>query len=337
MPTIIKKKPRGRQLSSARQRANAAPAACDQTAGDTHYSAVAAAQTTTDAGQMAPVTRRRMARSVTNNAGGGQQVADTLSEDATPATNTDGGGHSVSSSHQTDAAPSLTEEDAATLTVCARRRRGWIKTRNVLTNNAKAYARSRMGWRLDLPADEQARIRKEASDLVDAIVDGEPSDHPAATDVAEYVEPLRLPIANLEVNIKAASKAIENVVERLPIAEWLDGIRGAGYLAVGLILSETGDLTRYANPAKLWARMRLHVENGKAVKGGVRRQVVFLAGDCLVKANKDGKYRAMYLAEKEKQTPLTASKMHAHRRAQRKMEKEFLVDLWKAWRPHHGL
>lgn len=326
MPTIIKKKPRGRQLSSARQRANAAPAASDPLGLDPLNVHVAAAQTTTDAGHCEDEYHPHSARSVTNNAGG-----------ATPATNTDGGGHSVSSSHQTDAAPSLTEEDAATLTVCARRRRGWIKTRNVLTNNAKAYARSRMGWRLDLPADEQARIRKEASDLVDAIVDGKPSNHPAATDVAEYVEPLRLPIANLEVNIKAASKAIENVVERLPIAKWLDGIRGAGYLAVGLILSETGDLTRYANPAKLWARMRLHVENGKAVKGGVRRQVVFLAGDCLVKANKDGKYRAMYLAEKEKQTPLTASKMHAHRRAQRKMEKEFLVDLWKAWRPHHGL
>jgi len=203
-----------------------------------------------------------------------------------------------------------------------------------LTNNAKAYARSRMGWRLDLPADEQKRIKTEASEVVEAIIAGDPIDHPAAADVAEYVEPLRLPIANLEANIKAASKIIEGVVGRLPIATWLDGIRGAGYLAVGLILAETGDLGRYANPAKLWARMRLHVENGKAVKGGVRRQVVFLAGDCLVKANKDGRYRTMYLAEKERQIPLTLTKMHAHRRAQRKMEKEFLVDLWKAWRPH---
>ena len=64
-----------------------------------------------------------------------------------------------------------------------------------------------------------------------------------------------------------------------------------------------------------------------------RRSAIWTIGDSLIKQNEDG-YRAVYDERKqyEKARDPEMSKMYAHRRAQRYMEKRLLRDLWRAWR-----
>lgn len=140
--------------------------------------------------------------------------------------------------------------------------------------------------------------------------------------------------------------------ERLPVfAAFVEPLCGFGALGFAQIVGEAGDLSNYANPAKLWKRMGLGLVNGerqrkctdaeKAAAHGYsprRRSIMFVIGDSLLK--KQNAYRELYLARKEyEQTKVPdGTKMLWHRRAQRYVEKRLLRDLWRAWRDQvdHG-
>jgi hypothetical protein len=164
---------------------------------------------------------------------------------------------------------------------------------------------------------------------------------------------------------KAAARNVEKLAKQLPIASWVSDIRGAGLRNLGMIIGETGDLSLYANPAKVWKRMGLAVgDDGRAQRriAGVadpsrgrtkqqavdeaigqgysprRRTVMHLLGECLIKGNTtpdgDGYYRIVY-AERKAYELARAPEMRpivAHKRAMRYMEKRFLLHLWQAWR-----
>jgi len=161
----------------------------------------------------------------------------------------------------------------------------------------------------------------------------------------------------------SVEKEIARIAQALPAwPAWVEGVRGIGPLGFGLLIGETGDLSLYANPAKVWKRMGLAVVNGgrqrrvagaEALEHGYsprRRAVMFNLGEALVKQNQDGPYRTLYLErkeiEREKMRPPCpgckgkaertgaerCSDAHTANRARRYMEKRFLVDLWKAWR-----
>ena len=168
---------------------------------------------------------------------------------------------------------------------------------------------------------------------------------------------------------KKHEKRMVELAESLPVWPWVENVRGIGALMLGQIVGEAGDLSGYANPAKLWKRFGVGTIGGVAqrrAKGpdGIemgfsprRRAVMWNAGECLVKLNDDG-FRSMY--DKRKEFELERgfikgvgsgtwnedenrweygsyersemSKGHAHRRAKRYMEKRFLRELWKQWR-----
>ena len=120
---------------------------------------------------------------------------------------------------------------------------------------------------------------------------------------------------------------------------------------MAIIVGEAGDLSNYENPAKLWKRLGLGPYEGKAAStwrkaGGLsaeqwievgysprRRSAMWTIGDALIKGN-DGAYKQLYDDRKayEVERDPKMSKMHAHRRAQRYMEKRLVRDLWQAWR-----
>lgn len=163
-----------------------------------------------------------------------------------------------------------------------------------------------------------------------------------------------------------AENLLKKQVKSLPIhAMFVKQVNGFGEVGFGQIIGEAGDLSLYANPAKLWKRMGLGLVDGerqrkcvdarKAAAHGyspIRRSIMFTIGDSLLK--KQGPYRELYLARKVYEAqkaeahglsvvaagdiPDGKSKeecmtlMHIHRRAQRYMEKRLLRDLWKAWR-----
>ena len=154
-----------------------------------------------------------------------------------------------------------------------------------------------------------------------------------------------------EAYLRAVSKEMEQLAKELPVWEWVEAVRGVGALGLAGIVGEAGDLSNYANPGKLWKRFGLAPYEGKAYatlpkEGGLaadqweeagycprRRSVMFNVGEALIKSNGDGPYKGFYDARKayELKRDPEMTKLHAHNRAKRYMEKRFLRDLWKAW------
>ncbi|MDB4303805.1 transposase [Desulfosarcina sp.] len=152
---------------------------------------------------------------------------------------------------------------------------------------------------------------------------------------------------------KQLDKSIKDLAVQLPVWQVMKDIRGIGPLALGIIIGETGNLSNYSTPAKVWKRMgvglvvnktgkwerqRKFADKDMAISAGYnpsRRSTLFNVGDTLIKGNRDGEYRTLYLARKELEAEKNpeATKMANHRRAQRYMEKRWLKHLWKAWNP----
>jgi hypothetical protein len=162
---------------------------------------------------------------------------------------------------------------------------------------------------------------------------------------------------------KAVEKDIVSEVRAMPIWQWAEQVRGIGENSLGQILGETGDLSTYANPAKLWKRMGLGLHNGHrqqfwaASRKGLtksenvemaigmgysarRRSLMHVVGSNLIRA-KNKEYSALYRERKALETEKLIAlngpkykslKSHAHKRALRYMEKRFLLNLWKAWK-----
>jgi hypothetical protein len=123
--------------------------------------------------------------------------------------------------------------------------------------------------------------------------------------------------------------------------------------SLGTIIGETGDLSLYANPAKVWKRLGLAPFNGKmpstwrSGKEGKlsseewsaigysprRRSVMYVIGESLVKQN-DGDYRKRY---DEAKAAIAAahpdySKGRCHNHGMLLCVKRLVRDLWKQWR-----
>jgi hypothetical protein len=148
-----------------------------------------------------------------------------------------------------------------------------------------------------------------------------------------------------------AEDQMRSLAESLPVFEWVKGIRGFAALGLSIIVAESGDLSGYANPSRLWKRLGLAPQScyTMTTKSGdtanaiprQRRSAIWTIGDSLIKGNRDGVYRKLYLDRKVYELARTddgkpKSPMHAHRRAQRYMEKRLIKDLWRAWREAEG-
>lgn len=202
-----------------------------------------------------------------------------------------------------------------------------------------SFLRRELGWSLALPEAERKKIAKQAAQMV-ADVEGE------WCDVIAEVLASAEPFAKRE---EASLKAMTKLAEGLPVWQRFgEPIRGFGAGSLAVILAEAGDLSGYANPGKLWKRMGIavmgEVRQGGLKKGAskdawiehgysaVRRSRMWNVGAALIKGNRDGPYRAIYLDQKQKYIARGWTKLHAHRAAQRYMEKRLLRNLWQAWR-----
>ncbi|GAH51327.1 unnamed protein product [marine sediment metagenome] len=213
-----------------------------------------------------------------------------------------------------------------------------------LDNMAGSYVRRFLGWQPDLPEKERKAINARAARLAKAVREGKqpkelgPGVVAYILRVAEAGEPLRVFRDALEKNMRQAAR-------RLPVWPWVEATPGFGDLGLAIIVGEAGDLAGYANPAKLWKRMGVAVLNGERQRKKTdpdeakaqgynprRRSALWTIGDSLLKA--EGPYRELYCARKtmEKERAPEMTKMKAHRRAQRYMEKRLLRNLWRAWR-----
>jgi len=54
------------------------------------------------------------------------------------------------------------------------------------------------------------------------------------------------------------------LARKLPAYAWVKGVRGVGDVSFARIIAETGDLSAYETPGKIWKRMGLAVFDGHA-------------------------------------------------------------------------
>lgn len=171
-----------------------------------------------------------------------------------------------------------------------------------------------------------------------------PGSLPADFSAKDFVDLERI----LRTRRLATEKICVGLVEKLPGHDWWTSHRGLGSMGLAQVIGITGDLKNFANPAKLWKFMSLHVVDGRAArraKGSVgvtqgfspfRRTVMHQIGEAVMKLNR-GSFKEMYDARKSielTKLPEDARgrKGWAHKRALRYMEKRILRDLWRRWR-----
>jgi hypothetical protein len=210
----------------------------------------------------------------------------------------------------------------------------WHRAEKSLTLQAKAMCR-----RL-VEGD-----KKEAEVLYKSAINGGKHEH--AQDAFLAMAPLLsardgIEKARLQVE-KRGVALVGEVFKAMPsVGAFVEDTRGFGKLSLFGVIGEAGNLSVYSNPAKLWKRMGLAVINGerqrrKKDEEGIeqgysprRRSLMWTIGDCIVKAG--GPLKELYNQRKEHEAPRVQTKMHAHNRAKRYIEKRLLRDLWRAWR-----
>jgi hypothetical protein len=221
-----------------------------------------------------------------------------------------------------------------------------------------AYLRRALGWQKDLPEKERNAIAKEAAAIAKS-ADG--------TRFEAMVNAQTEGRACFDAVEADALKAMTKLAVALPVwGSWGKDIRGFGAKSLAVIVAEAGDLSNYPDKSKLWKRMGLAVM-GDVRQGGLkkgasaedwiehgyspkRRSQVWNIGDAMIKAQvrkvKDdadddsgerialGEYGQTYLDRKayELARDPEMKPIHAHRSAQRVMEKRLLKHLWQAWR-----
>ena len=204
-----------------------------------------------------------------------------------------------------------------------------------------SFLRMMLGWSLNLPDAERKKIAQQAADIIES-GEGEWAAVCAASGAA------RKPFEEIEKN---ALKQMEKLARGFPVWPiYCENVRGFGAASLAVIVAEAGDLANYPDVSKLWKRMGLAVMDGTR-QGGLakgagaeawiehgynpmRRSRMWNIGDAIIKGNRDGYYRTLYLERKafELAREPEMKPIKAHRRAQRYMEKRLLKHLWQAWR-----
>jgi hypothetical protein len=228
-----------------------------------------------------------------------------------------------------------------------------MDVRKILDLKVGALLRIRLGWHKDKPEAERKRIAAQAQRLMN---------DPDSEDSAVLgTRQAREPIEAMEA---AAEKAMGVLAKQLPAWEAFGkDVRGFGKVSLAVIVAEAGDLSNYASESKLWKRMGLAPGQNRVPPGlsredhakawlangynPRRRSHMWNIGDTLIKAQvrvvkaADGKntgerlalglYGEIYLRQKANYLGRGLTKMHAHRCAQRYMEKCLLRHLRRAW------
>lgn len=211
-----------------------------------------------------------------------------------------------------------------------RRRQAWHRAEKSLTLQSKALCR-----RLTEDGDktEADRIYKAAFGK---------GEHEMAETAFAAIFPLVEGRKSVEVARKQVERRLAVLAADLPAAEWVGQTRGFGIASLAAIVGEAGDLAEYSTVAKLWKRFGLavmpsgrqrKVAGAEGIEHGyspARRSVVWAIGDCIIRAG--GPHKPIYDERKKFELTRVDTKIHAHNRAKRYMEKIVLRDLWVAWR-----
>jgi len=147
--------------------------------------------------------------------------------------------------------------------------------------------------------------------------------------------------------IKLLEKQIEEEVKKYPLIEWLTSIKGISYNTSAYLISHI-DISRSTHVSDLWRYCGLDATHIKRMKKitqeeakkfghpGLKKELLGIVADNFIK-QRTPLYREVYDSEKLRQSNIVKTKMHAHRRAIRKMMKIFLQHYYVQDRTLHNL
>lgn len=243
----------------------------------------------------------------------------------------------------------------AELMALQKKRAPAIRNRIRVENARLSTAARVFGYHAGLPEKERKELYEKGRKLVAAVLAGEEQDHP----IAPMIQAMQQGIDGMQCYVEALEKAMVNLAKQLPAARWVNtpDRRGFGLQLFAVIIGETGDLSKYANPAKVWRRMGCapFTSKGKTLMGKTwkgmngkglsaaewedfgynprRRSIAYLAGECLVKQNGEGPYRKRY--DEAKALAATKhedwTKLHCHLHGMLLATKLLLKELWVEW------
>lgn len=249
------------------------------------------------------------------------------------------------------------------------RRKFYIGLINQQTNAAKALVRRGLGWMADGEEGTRSAINARAARIVSAalaVKDQKPEDEGVAAALGADLLVVVGAIQPLEKARHAIELDIARAARKLPVAQWVEGVRGFGEKTLGVIIGETGNLSNYATPDKVWKRLGLAPHEGKAYstwrrQGGLTAEEWMRAGyaparlaqvfaclsDPLSKAqirakgksegihgDPAGPYGEVYVRRQFRTDETHSDWTPAHKRADalRVMTKKAISDLWSEWR-----
>jgi hypothetical protein len=242
-----------------------------------------------------------------------------------------------------------------------KRRKDYIKAINGNTNRACAFVCRALGWN---PNDDEKKRKKVYAKAAKIVADTFAGKGCRLPEVETDLEVIAQSIAPLQKMRNGIEKEMKIIAMRLPAWEWAWAVRGFGPLGFAVIVAECGDLSKYANPAKVWKRLGLAPieKNGVTMaasswrmKGGFskddwiaagysprrRAEIYACVGEPLFfgqsNKNRPSNMRFTYREAYDRRRARTAEthpdweKCHSHGDALRVMTKELLRDLWAAW------
>lgn len=181
------------------------------------------------------------------------------------------------------------------------------------------------GWSAEGKVDKATwkRLYEEAASLVKEVMAGTREHR-----MSPIIRTTYIGVGAFEEIKGQLEKSMRNLAKTLPVAEWaeLPEQSGFGLLSLATLIGETGNLSNYPNPAKVWRRMgcapwtfdgrtlmgatwksgndgedKIKLPSSEWEKFGYnprRRSIAYIIGENLVKQNKTGPYRTLYLQAK---------------------------------------
>jgi len=245
-----------------------------------------------------------------------------------------------------------------------RRRRYAIKVQAKIDRALESFIRiNATEWKWDADEKEREAANKQVKDMIVAARKGQGDQI-----IVELVEKTNLGRQPFDHIRATAEKQMEKLARELPVAGWIESVRGAGALGLATIIAEAGNLSNYRNPAKLWKRLGFAPYDGFAGSSWKRdtwrpralskdewidnpfsgeryalmhQIAIWLVNSQWIGAGKsptgegqpNGPYGEVYAARRAHtaKTHPDWSKQHARMDALRVTMKEFLKDLWSEW------
>lgn len=236
-----------------------------------------------------------------------------------------------------------------------RRKAATLKSRIMIDNQLAALVSTELGYHAGLEEADRKELRKQAEAIIKAINAGDESttgNSAVECRVASIVQSTGIARDGFDLFLREIEKEMVKLARQLPVAEWcqLPDQRGLGLLSLATVIGETGDLSLYANPAKVWKRLGLAPYQGKMPStwrrsGGLsaeqwtevgysprRRSIMYVIGENIVKQNKSI-YRQRYDETKANAAANHPdwNKQRCHYHGMLLSVKRLIRDLWKVW------